>query len=50
MSMRVTPGDVNDSSLYTILQSGRMPPTNPKLTSTQLAEIAAWITAGAPND
>lgn len=50
LSSRVTPGNVSASSLYTIVKSGRMPPTDPKLTSAQLSEIAAWISAGAPND
>jgi hypothetical protein len=46
----VTPGNAAGSNLYRILLSGEMPRGGPPLSSTELADIAAWIERGAPND
>jgi len=48
---RVTPGNGAGSSLYNTCNSGSMPPSpNPKLSSTNLAMLKAWIDAGALNN
>ena len=46
----VSRGDALGSDLYRILASGEMPRGGPPLSSTELADIAAWIDRGAPND
>ncbi|MFL5308461.1 MAG: hypothetical protein ACJ8F1_24835 [Polyangia bacterium] len=46
---RVVAGNANGSSLYTLVNGGRMPPGG-KLPAAQLSMIAAWINAGAPNN
>jgi hypothetical protein len=48
--MEVSPGDSKGSPLYRILVSGEMPRGAPPLSSSELADIAAWIDRGAPND
>lgn len=45
----VTPGNPGASTLYTDIQSGRMPP-NGTISSAKLNAIQAWISAGAPNN
>jgi hypothetical protein len=47
---QVTPGDPSRSKLYTLVSSGRMPPSGPKLSSDQVAAIASWIQDGAQDD
>jgi hypothetical protein len=47
---RVVAGNANNSSFYTILTSGRMPDGGPKLSTTLLNLVAAWINAGAMNN
>lgn len=49
-SRYVVAGNANRSSLYAVVSDGAMPPGGPRLSSTDLATIAAWIDAGAPND
>jgi hypothetical protein len=46
---RVVAGNATGSSFYTTVNGGRMPPGN-KLSATLIAEIAAWINAGALNN
>jgi hypothetical protein len=46
----VVPRNSAGSQLFTVLASGRMPPNGPRLSSSELADIAAWIDAGALND
>jgi len=52
----VDPGDPGNSYLYLKvagdpgISGGRMPVGGPFLTDVQLAQIAAWITRGAPDD
>lgn len=47
---RVSAGNANGSSLYTLVKNGQMPPTGTKLNSTQLSLISGWINAGAMNN
>jgi predicted CxxxxCH...CXXCH cytochrome family protein len=47
---RVTAGNATGSSFYTLVSSGRMPPSGTKLSSSQLSMISAWINAGAMNN
>jgi hypothetical protein len=47
---RVTAGNANNSSFYSLVSTGRMPPSGTKLTSSQLAMISSWINAGAMNN
>jgi mono/diheme cytochrome c family protein len=46
----VVPGNAAASRLYQIVVSGEMPRGGPRLSSTELADIADWIDRGAPND
>lgn len=46
---RVTAGNASGSSLYSLVNGGRMPPGN-KLPAAQIQQIAAWINAGALNN
>jgi hypothetical protein len=46
---RVTPGNGAGSSLYTLVNSGSMPPGQ-KLSAANIAKIKAWIDAGALNN
>jgi hypothetical protein len=46
----VVPGDSAGSELYKLLAAGKMPPDGPRLSSSELAAIAAWIDAGALHD
>jgi hypothetical protein len=46
----VVPGDSAGSKLYKLLAAGKMPPDGPRLSSSELAAIAAWIDAGALNN
>jgi hypothetical protein len=46
---RVTAGNASGSSLYTLVNGGRMPP-NGKLPAAQISLLAAWINAGALNN
>jgi hypothetical protein len=47
---RVTPGNGEGSSFFFTVNSGTMPPGGPKLSTTNLAMIRAWIDAGALDD
>jgi hypothetical protein len=48
---RVTPGNGAGSSLYTTVNSGRMPPGGvPAPTAAEIAKLKAWIDAGALNN
>jgi hypothetical protein len=47
---QVTPGNGANSSFYRTVNGGSMPPGGPKLSSTDLAKIKAWIDAGALNN
>jgi predicted CxxxxCH...CXXCH cytochrome family protein len=46
---RVVAGNASSFSFYTVVNGGRMPPNN-KLPAAQIAQIAAWINAGALNN
>lgn len=46
---RVTAGNASGSSLYTLVNGGRMPPGG-KLPAAQISLLAAWINAGALNN
>jgi uncharacterized membrane protein len=46
----VVPGNAQQSLLYTITQSGSMPPGGSDLTTDQLNMVQSWIEAGAQND
>jgi hypothetical protein len=46
---RVVAGNANSSSVYTLVNGGRMPPTG-KLSSTMINLLASWINAGALNN
>jgi hypothetical protein len=46
---RVTAGNANNSSIYTLVNGGRMPPTG-KLSSSMISLLASWINAGALNN
>ncbi len=46
----VTPGNGATSTLYTIVNSGRMPEGKAKLSAANIAMIKAWIDAGALDD
>jgi hypothetical protein len=48
--VRVTPGDLSNSVLYLLVQSGWMPASGGRLTATQLEIIRTWIEDGAPNN
>jgi predicted CxxxxCH...CXXCH cytochrome family protein len=50
LKSRVVAGDAEGSSFYALLNAGVIPPIGNNLTPTQLAEVAAWIDAGATND
>ncbi|MBN1303727.1 MAG: hypothetical protein JXA13_04765 [Anaerolineales bacterium] len=43
----IAPGDAENSHLYDLVASGKMPKRGAKLTPVQLNVIAAWINAGA---
>jgi hypothetical protein len=43
-------GSAATSKVYTELQSGGMPQQRPKWSAADLAKVAAWINAGAPNN
>ncbi len=47
---RVMPGDSEDSSFFLTVNSGTMPPGGPRLSEATLANIRAWIDAGALDD
>jgi hypothetical protein len=44
---RVTPGMPGASELITVLQSGYMPQGRPQMPDTDVAQVSAWIEAGA---
>lgn len=46
---RISKGNSANSRLYTVIQSGRMPPSGP-MPAGQLAAIKAWIDAGGLNN
>ncbi|HVT08814.1 MAG TPA: hypothetical protein VHO67_15255 [Polyangia bacterium] len=46
---RVVAGNASGSSLYSLVNGGRMPPGN-KLPAAQISLLAAWINAGALNN
>jgi hypothetical protein len=46
----VAPGDADDSYLYQMVASGRMPETGGSLTSADIALIRQWINDGALNN
>jgi len=48
--VRVTPGDLSQSVLYLLVQSGQMPANGPPLTPVQVGTIRQWIEDGAPNN
>jgi len=48
--VRVTPGDLSQSVLYLLVQSGLMPASGSPVTSGQLRTIRLWIEDGAPNN
>jgi hypothetical protein len=50
LSLAVIPGDSGGSGLYTNLATGAMPFNEPMLSDAQIAEVAAWIDAGAKNN
>ena len=47
---RVTPGMPSMSELITVLQSGYMPQGRPPMRAADVAQVSAWIQAGALND
>jgi hypothetical protein len=47
---QVTPGNGASSSFYTLVNTGRMPEGQTKLSASNLALIKAWIDAGALNN
>jgi hypothetical protein len=51
LNFEVVPGDGAGSALYRLLSNGTMPPDPaPKLTTTQLVALRAWIDGGALDD
>ncbi|MFZ5878313.1 MAG: c-type cytochrome domain-containing protein [Chloroflexota bacterium] len=46
----VMAGDADNSTLVTLVASGKMPKRGSKLTPEQIELIIAWINAGAPNN
>ena len=46
----VTPGDAAGSTLYQMIQQGKMPKQGSKLTAAQMDLIKSWIAAGASNN
>jgi hypothetical protein len=48
--VRITPGDVNASVLYLLVESGQMPARGARLTPAQVSVIRTWIEDGAPNN
>jgi hypothetical protein len=48
--VRVTPGDLSNSVMWLLLQSGMMPATGGRITATQLEIIRIWIEDGTPNN
>lgn len=46
----ITAGDATNSSLATLIASGKMPKRGPKLTPEQVQLITDWINAGALNN
>lgn len=47
---RVTPGMPSASDLITVLQSGYMPQGRPHMPMADVAQVSAWIEAGALDD
>jgi hypothetical protein len=47
ISRRLVPGSPDSSELVTVLQSGSMPETRPRMTAADLDLVRAWIQAGA---
>ena len=47
---RVTPAMPGTSELITVLQSGYMPQGRPQMPATDVAQVSAWIEAGAQDD
>jgi len=43
-------GNAENSTLFTMVQQGKMPKQGPKLTGAQLDIIKSWIVAGAQNN
>jgi len=46
----VTPGDAAGSTLFQMIQQGKMPKQGSPLTAAQMGLIQSWIAAGAPNN
>jgi hypothetical protein len=46
----LVPGSPSASKLVSVLSSGSMPQSRPKMPAADLNVIKAWITAGAPNN
>jgi mono/diheme cytochrome c family protein len=46
----ITPGDAANSTLVTLVASGKMPKRGPKLTPEQVQLLTDWINAGALNN
>lgn len=47
---RVKPGMPDASELVTVLQSGDMPRGRPHMPASDIAQVSAWIAAGAQNN
>jgi hypothetical protein len=47
---RVTAGKPESSDLVTVLKSGYMPQGRPEMPAADVAQISAWISAGAQDD
>jgi uncharacterized membrane protein len=46
----IVAGNAENSTLFTMVQQGKMPKQGPKLTGAQLDIIKSWIVAGAQNN
>jgi mono/diheme cytochrome c family protein len=46
----VVPGDAADSLLVEVVVTGNMPRRGPKLLSSEIEVISAWVNAGAPDN
>jgi hypothetical protein len=50
LKSKVVPGNGAGSSLYTVVNTGKMPEGKPKLSAANIALIKAWIDTGALNN
>jgi mono/diheme cytochrome c family protein len=46
----ISPGNISQSSLISLIQSGQMPRSGAKLTSDQIKILEDWVTAGAQDN